>query len=281
MMKMQTALCYAALLAALAARGDIVRHDFPISLLTYTNENGIIVETPFPVPYGLPWDSPWFERDPDAFPHSLNREARGSFDLNLDGTADFHFRTGWGGGGFFSIYPTNGTAVWAYPNRFPDPGSKAAPLFEGDIVGPEPPGGGSWVENERFGAGLCAAFDVGASGLLCGMENAYMGLRFEIDGNTHYGWMNLWVERLENNGTLRKFAYEDEPDTPIPIIPEPSTLGLFGLAALALLLRRRCLPCPPAPSQPLRLRRPATPLRLRCSHAPVFKAAVERRLPQA
>ncbi len=83
-MKMKTILCY----AALAARGDIVRHDFPISLLTYTNENGTIVETPFRVPLGMPWDSPWFERDPDAFPHSFGNESRGSFDLNLDSTAD-------------------------------------------------------------------------------------------------------------------------------------------------------------------------------------------------
>ncbi len=239
MMKMQTALGYAALLAALAARGDIVRHDFTISPLTYTNENGTIVETPFPVPLGMPWDSPWFERDPDAFPHSLGNEARGSFDLNLDGTADFHFRTGWGGGGFFSIYPTNGTAVWATPTGGRDSHTLARPLFEGNIVGPDTLEGGFWDENEIGGAGLCAAFDVGAAGLFCGMENAYMGLRFEIDGNTHYGWMNLWVLQASNNGALRKFAYEDEPDTPIPIIPEPSTLGLFGLAALALALSRR------------------------------------------
>jgi hypothetical protein len=49
--------------------------------------------------------------------------------------------------------------------------------------------------------------------------NRYLGLAFQIDGHTHFGWARLSVH-IENQGlrikaVLNGFAYETEPDTPI------------------------------------------------------------------
>jgi hypothetical protein len=43
----------------------------------------------------------------------------------------------------------------------------------------------------------------------------FLGLRFLIDGNTHYGWARLNITDLPNNWTLVDYAYEDTPDTAI------------------------------------------------------------------
>ncbi len=218
-------------LAALAARGDIVQHRFPeLIWVTYTNFDGSTVE--FPSNFGDSWSTQWFT----SVPATYNRQFLRDFDINLDGAVDFQFETGdWNG---FGISPTNGAAVWAGQSGPFDVNTLAWPLSTNDLVGPDTLEGGFWDEDEIYGSGICLTRDVGSAGWLCRMDDAYIGLQFDIDGNTHYGWVNLVVP-TGNSGHVLGFAYEDEPDTPIRIIPEPSTLGLFGLAALALALSRR------------------------------------------
>jgi hypothetical protein len=76
-----------------------------------------------------------------------------------------------------------------------------------------------------------------------GVRNRYLGLKFVVDGEVHYGWARLSVT-LEHQrqfddviGTLTGYAYETVPDKPITagrttgpdvITVQPGTLG--GLA---------------------------------------------------
>ncbi len=93
-------------------------------------------------------------------------------------------------------------------------------------------------------------------------------LRFEIDGETNYGWVliNEVDPDPENDPSFEptglvgaafvvEYAYETEPDTPI-VIPEPSTVGLLAITGLAF-FARRCYLLPsawidPGPLQPRR-----------------------------
>ena len=50
------------------------------------------------------------------------------------------------------------------------------------------------------------------------VANRYLGLKFKIQGNTHYGWARLSVQipqRIEINATLTGYAYETVPNKPI------------------------------------------------------------------
>jgi hypothetical protein len=76
----------------------------------------------------------------------------------------------------------------------------------------------------------------------------FAGVRFDIGGNTHYGWIRI---QLENDGTglpvamtIVDWAYDDQADTAIQagsIVAEPSTLARLGMgfAGLGALRRRR------------------------------------------
>lgn len=49
-------------------------------------------------------------------------------------------------------------------------------------------------------------------------KTAYLGVRFLIDGETHYGWVRLTVNTAQRRKTFAKitaYAYETEPDKPI------------------------------------------------------------------
>jgi hypothetical protein len=76
-----------------------------------------------------------------------------------------------------------------------------------------------------------------------GVKNRYLGLKFVIDGEVHYGWARFSVTLAHHRqhddviGTLTGYAYETVPDTPImagqtqgaDVIPlRPDSLG--GLA---------------------------------------------------
>ncbi len=96
------------------------------------------------------------------------------------------------------------------------------------------------------------------------MENAknrYLGVRFRINGRTHYGWARLNVAvNIDNEitATLTGYAYETIPNKPIgagvtkgpdadqpapaslqPVSPKPPSLGALALGAPALSIWRR------------------------------------------
>ncbi|MFC1668560.1 PEP-CTERM sorting domain-containing protein [Chlamydiota bacterium] len=80
-----------------------------------------------------------------------------------------------------------------------------------------------------------------------GVTDKYLGLKFQIGANWHYGWARLDVADLGGNcvGTLKDYAYDNTPDTPIHmgatggVIPEPSSIALLALGAAGLAWQRK------------------------------------------
>lgn len=87
-------------------------------------------------------------------------------------------------------------------------------------------------------------------------SGGFLGFKFMIDGETHYGWARI-AEIGTRSASIRGYAYETTPDQPIltgatsdptnsslttpslPPAPQPATLGLLAQGAPALSLWRR------------------------------------------
>jgi hypothetical protein len=67
----------------------------------------------------------------------------------------------------------------------------------------------------------------------------FLGLEFDISGNTHYAWLRLTLHPDAGAVILRDYAYETTPGMGIVAgaIPEPSTILLLSLGGLGLLWR--------------------------------------------
>ena len=70
-------------------------------------------------------------------------------------------------------------------------------------------------------------------------SSGYLGVRFEGEEGTHYGYVHLNGEGVLNFNVI-SYAYESEPNTPIltGAIPEPSTTFALFLSSLMLWRRR-------------------------------------------
>jgi hypothetical protein len=53
-----------------------------------------------------------------------------------------------------------------------------------------------------------------SAGYWFNVKNRYLGIKFSIDGETHYGWARL--NASPGHATLTGYAYETEPNKPIP-----------------------------------------------------------------
>lgn len=64
-----------------------------------------------------------------------------------------------------------------------------------------------------------------------GVSNKFLGLQFDIGGQTHYGWAELSVSDSTDistaaTATLHRWGYDDTP-----FVPEPSSLTLLALGS--------------------------------------------------
>lgn len=68
----------------------------------------------------------------------------------------------------------------------------------------------------------------------------YVGVRFNVDDEGHFGWIAAQFDKTAGELTVFGYAYETDVNTPIPAgaIPEPATLTLLGVGAVALLRRK-------------------------------------------
>jgi hypothetical protein len=142
-----------------------------------------------------------------------------NLDLNHDGTIDFLIlETG---------YPTfNGTRASntllakealgnAVEGRIGSSGRHlAAALKRGARIGP----GKHFIRGGGNGETMVATWESdlggGPAGQWLNVTNRYLGLKFKVDGKTHYGWARLTVQLTGNfliNATLTGFAYETVP----------------------------------------------------------------------
>ena len=71
-------------------------------------------------------------------------------------------------------------------------------------------------------------------------NTGFIGLTFQLDGATHYGWASISILK-DFEVQLNTFAYETQPNTPISTTgtPEPSSLFLIALGAAGIAVFRR------------------------------------------
>lgn len=79
-----------------------------------------------------------------------------------------------------------------------------------------------------------------------GSRSVVLGLRFNIDSNTHYGWLRLAGRATfasQPEARVFDWAYEDTPNTALTApaaladpyaVPEPSSIPLFALGAAGI-----------------------------------------------
>ena len=169
-----------------------------------------------------------------------------SLPIVINGQTAFTFYSGTE----FSIQPSSLSAVIAVQPGLP--GTLAAfpvPLSAGQQIGPAA-AGYSWLGNILGGDTLTAARDGGiigqpplTIGYFTGVEQAYIGLQFQQDGQTYYGWVSIGAPVVGiNAGWVYSYAYETIPNTPLfagqGAVPEPSTWPLFILGAAIFAARR-------------------------------------------
>jgi hypothetical protein len=190
-----------------------------------------------------------------------------ALDLNNDGTADFELTN------FISSYHSTGSAhlkvgpaqpgngIWAVPGHSTQ---LAAPVFWGVVVGlgREFHAASAYMDKVRFDR-----YGIDASSGFWGkgdpLAGSYLGLKFTVGGEVHYGWARLTVKAKgkEITATLTGYAYETVPNRPIitgmthgtldtdemkldPLAlgaPQPthSTLGDLALGAIGKSIRKQ------------------------------------------
>jgi len=135
-------------------------------------------------------------------------------DINNDGVSDFRFyRGGYGHGSRLYILQQDEKNLVFNSATF-----NADPLASGARIGPK----GAFKEDEDK-AWFMAGWSEGASGVSSRSngpwkqtQNTYLGLKFSVNGETHYGWARMTVNAKTGIvATLTGYAYETIPNKPI------------------------------------------------------------------
>ena len=147
-------------------------------------------------------------------------------DLNLDGVPDFnlgfHSQSSFtyqdgryaerklvlGGKTNASVIPSNGSAASLAPGAVIGPGRKFKDVTVKRV---------QLVFVESFESS-CGLRDSSARGNWKNTQSRFLGLKFQINGQTHYGWVRLSVRYFGHNlltATLLGFAYETNADQAI------------------------------------------------------------------
>ncbi len=196
-----------------------------------------------------------------------------SIDINNDGIADFQFQTfqrsdggqpssnGWSTSA--TVKPLASGGVIGAPSQY-RPGPYASALRRDVMIsrfkhfsskGKTIIGRVTWwVSKLGYGGGYVYGNWVSDP------QNRYLGVKFLIDGETHYGWVRLKTGYYGAEVTIESYAYETDADTPIcarevgpcPAPPDDAaapgetgqnvsgpSLGMLALGADALALWRR------------------------------------------
>lgn len=138
-------------------------------------------------------------------------------DLNHDGVVDFLLvesgtptSNGTRASDTLRALPALGNGV---EGKSGNPRNLASALNRGGRVGP----GAQFISGNKY-ATMVATFvtDLGGgpSGQWVNVTNRYLGLKFQIDGKTHYGWARMTVELPGHfliSATLTGYAYETVP----------------------------------------------------------------------
>lgn len=145
-----------------------------------------------------------------------NSEYAGSIDFNNDGTAEFFINSS-------TAYPDldciscvirynydDVTSIWTVGNLDQGGWDNVRGLTAGTSIGAN----GNWASE-----GDAYLVDMGYSTPNINLNaDVYVGFRFKINGNTHYGWAKVRLTGDDNNGYSAQWiqcAYESTPNTAI------------------------------------------------------------------
>lgn len=205
----------------------------------------------------------------------ITRQHAVALDLNHDGKNDFTFHET-----FItttSVDENHSLILSVLPaqqkNEIWGKAQQASALRAGVLVGPK----GKFSVSKKTMAVDYYADGTGASGTCAGqwynLKNRYLGLKFIINGTTHFGWarLNVTCTTMYGNhkvtGVLTGYAYETIADKPIitgktsstdnddqpgpaalkTYASEPTTLGALALGAPRLAIWKREESASPAP----------------------------------
>jgi hypothetical protein len=150
-----------------------------------------------------------------------------TLDMNHDGVADFamsifsyqdfspNFRA------TFNLSPVGGGAVVASPGNV---NFYASALARGAKIGPSARFSTNGLAVVERSYGDCVSGHATRRTLRGNWgndpQNRYLGVKFLIDGETHYGWIRMTLTSKANHcfslrGTITAYAYEAEANTPI------------------------------------------------------------------
>lgn len=141
------------------------------------------------------------------------------YELDFDGdtVTDFFIFTG-----SYGTSPVNAVAVDAVVASNSFLGSAPGPYeypFALDAGDPISSGQATWFEGAASGVvgtmNYVSCYNGIGSSNWCGVVDKYLGLRFKIGANTHYGWARLDVDAAGMNWTLKDYAYNTTPDEAI------------------------------------------------------------------
>lgn len=169
-----------------------------------------------------------------------NPDTPQAVDIDGNGVYDFSF---WGdqfstSAGFRS-FSLNRYLIT--PSPPPNIGGAVAALDEGFLIA----SGGTneylwWFGDDHdYWSTLMSQLSSGRAGEFWGVR-AYIGIEFEIDSATHYGWIDVQGHSSFPHLTVYGWAYESTPDMSIiaGAIPEPGTLYLLLTGAIGLLVAK-------------------------------------------
>ena len=135
-------------------------------------------------------------------------------DLNHDGVIDFTVQEN---GSAVSFGSVSLGVKSAFGNAVEGSRRFAAALKKGAPIGPRQRfASNSFFYGKEMAAYFCItmpSFRCSWSGHWANVSNHYLGFRFQIDGETHYGWARLstQTQRYEIAATLTGYAYETIP----------------------------------------------------------------------
>lgn len=164
---------------------------------------------------------------------TLNEPVYYGIDFNGDGVDDVTLRSSRAD---FLAFSQSGNRIAGFVNPPPNIESLALPFSTAALIGSSDDTAWSWNAGESY---LLAVVLFGEQVTNIGLWDAgtsFLGVEFQIDGLTHYGWIEIEVPFLTNGGIIRGFAYETTPNLAISAgaIPEPAHISIIG-AVLSLL----------------------------------------------
>jgi len=142
-------------------------------------------------------------------------------DIDGDGVVDFLLKCDLGGA---YLVPLGANSVIGIPEEWPDAGSMVPALNFGDVIGADPAlidAGFVWVTEALTGTAVAMiGADVTIDGELYydgfwSGRDAYVGLRFENESGTHYGWLELTNDTGIASGQVLGWGYETRPGTSV------------------------------------------------------------------